>query len=182
MASKKKVVSVALVGLAAIIAAADKEPHFLYVPKAEADKLAAEGLVEINPGMVEGDKVATRPTDKGRASMTNASVVATAAPAAAEKPLFVIEDNVAIPAIAGRGRTGGSSYPFDKLAVNQSFFVPKEAKKLASTISAANARYAEVVEGETRKNRKGEEVPKTRLTRKFIVRSVEGGSRVWRAA
>ena len=79
-------------------------------------------------------------------------------------------------------------YPFDALNVRQSFFVPNTedkpnaAKSLASTVSSATARYAEVVEGQFKTNKKGEQVPVTRETRKFVVRSVEGGARVWRTA
>ncbi len=177
MAKSKKVV-VALIGLAAIVAATQSDPGYAMVPKAEAEKLAAEGLVELNTAMVDGDKIATRATQKGVDSL-NTATNATAAPATAAKVEYKIESDVAIPAIAGRGRTG-STYPFDKLDVGQSFFVPKAAKNLASTVSSANARFAEVIEGETRVDRKGNTVPKTKQTRSFIVRSVEGGSRIWR--
>ena len=112
----------------------------------------------------------------------------TAAPVAAAAPsAFAIEDGFAVPTASGRGR-GGNTYPFDALNVGQSFFVPNSedkpnaAKSLASTVSSATARYAEVVEGQFKTNKKGEQVPVTRDTRKFIVRSVEGGARVWRTA
>jgi hypothetical protein len=101
--------------------------------------------------------------------------------------LFAIEDSVPLPAVSGRGRgRGGNTYPFASLAVGQSFFVPntterpKAAKSLASTVSSANARYAVVVEGQFKTNRKGEQVPVTRNTRTFVVRAVEGGARIWR--
>lgn len=169
------------IGIAAIVAATLGEAGFLFVGLDEGKKLAADGLVELNdkvPNTPKG-QIAARATQAGIDSQKEAG---TAAP----KTEFVIESDVAIPAIVGRGRVGGSTYPFDKLAVGQSFFVPKSAKALASTVSSANARYAEVVEGETRTNRKGIEVPKTKLTRQFIVRSVEekgvSGSRIWRKA
>jgi hypothetical protein len=70
------------------------------------------------------------------------------------------------------------------MEVGQSFFVDKSAKNLASTVSSANARFAEEIAGETRVDRKGNTVPKTKQTRSFIVRSVEEngvkGSRIWR--
>lgn len=173
------------IGLAAIVAAMNADPFYLMVPKAEAEKLAAEGLVEINATIADTSKkgrVATRATQKGIDSLATAGTqTGGTEPPAGGKPEFVIEDNVAIPAVSGRGRIG-SVYPFDKLAVGQSFFVPKAAKNLASTVSSANARYAEVIPGETRKDRKGNDVPKTKFTRHFIVRSVEGGSRIWRKA
>lgn len=180
MASKKKTATVTSVGIAAIVAATQAgNPGYLMVPTAEAQKLAADGLVELNTAMTGDGTIATRATQKGIDSVnTNANT--NPAPVGAEKPKFVIEDNVSIPAISGRGRIG-SVYPFDELKVGQSFFVPKAAKNLASTVSSANARYAEET-GETRVNRKGETVPKYKFTRQFIVRSVEGGSRIWRKA
>lgn len=184
MASKKKTATVALIGMAAIIAATqDAAKGFALVGTDEANKLAADGLVEIAPAgavpNVPEGQVAARATQKGIDSVSTAAAPA-AAPAG--KPEFVIEDNVAIPAVSGRGGRIGSVYPFDKLNVGQSFFVPKAAKNLASTVSSANARYAEVIPGETRKDRNGKDVPKTKFTRHFIVRSVEGGSRIWRKA
>ena len=106
--------------------------------------------------------------------------------------MFQIEDNVPVPAISGRGR-GGNVYPFEGLAVGQSFFVPNSeskpnaAKSLASTVSSATARYAVPAEdGSTKTNKKGEVVPVLVETRKFVVRSVEEdgvkGARVWRTA
>lgn len=184
MASKKK--TVAQIGLAAIVAAMSGSPGYAMVPKAEAERLASEGLVELNNAIVDGDKIATRATQKGIDSVNQTENKSDAAEAAPAKIQFVIEDNVALPAIVGRGRTG-SAYPFDKLNVGQSFFVPKPAKNLASTVSTANARYAVEEKDEagnvlTRTDRKGNVVPKTKQTRTFAVRTVEGGSRIWRTA
>lgn len=178
--AKKKTATVALIGIAAIVAATqDASKGFAFVGTDEANKLAADGLVELNadvPNTPEG-QIATRATQKGIDSVPASGSAA----APAGKSEFVIEDDVAIPAVAGRGRIG-SVYPFDKLNVGQSFFVPKAAKNLASTVSSANARYAVEVPGETRTDRNGNVVPKTKFTRHFIVRSVEGGSRIWRKA
>lgn len=170
-----------IIGLAAIVTAMQADPFFCWVPKAEAEKLVAEGLAEVNPAIADPSKkgrVATRATAKG-VEQNAAATAAPEAPAASAGSQFVIEDSVPIPAVSGRGRIG-SVYPFDKLNVGQSFFVAKPAKNLASTVSSANARYAEVVPGQTRKDRKGNDVPATKFTRHFIVRSVEGGSRIWR--
>lgn len=97
---------------------------------------------------------------------------------------FAVEDNVPMPTGSGRG---GNVYPFDALEVGQSFFVPNSdekpnaAKSLASTVSSATSRYAVPSEdGATKINKKGETVPVMVKTRKFVVRSVEGGARVWR--
>src|SRR5688572_1938716 len=115
MASKKKT-TVALIGLAAIVAATqDATKGFALVGKAEADKLAADGMIEVAPegavaGVPEG-QVAARATQKGIDSLNTPA--AAAAPTTAAKGEFVIEDSVPIPAVSGRGRIG-SVYPFDK--------------------------------------------------------------------
>lgn len=108
--------------------------------------------------------------------------------------MFLIENDVPIPAISARGRgRGGDVYPFKVLAVGQSFFVPNSeskpnaAKSLASTVCSATARYAVPAEdGSTKTNKKGEVVPVMVKTRMFVVRRVEEdgvkGARVWRTA
>lgn len=182
--SKKSAATAAKkIGLAEIIAAG---ANGLYTTPDVHGPLVESGFVELNPaGPNEAGETLTRATQKGIESMNTATN--TAAPAAAAPSAFVIEDGFAIPTASGRGR-GGNTYPFDALAVGQSFFVPNSedkpnaAKSLASTVSSATARYAEVVEGQFKTNKKGEQVHVTRDTRKFIVRSVEGGARVWRTA
>lgn len=187
---------VAVIGLAEIVAAG---ANGIYTSPEVHTPLVEQGLVEINPGMVdENGNVATRATQKGIESLDNsngsgenATTEATSETAATGKTekvktMFQIEDNVPVPAISGRGR-GGETYPFEQLEVGQSFFVPNSeskpnaAKSLASTVSSATARYAVPSEdGATKTNKKGETVPVMVETRKFIVRSVEGGARVWR--
>lgn len=174
--------AVAVIGLAEIVAAG---ANGLYTSPAIHASLVEAGLVEINPGMTnEAGEIATRATQKGIDSMnTPNTATGTAAPVAPSS--FAIEDGIAMPTASGRGR-GGNTYPFDALNVGQSFFVPNSedkpnaAKSLASTVSSATARYAEVVEGQFKANKKGEQVPVMVETRKFVVRSVEGGARVWR--
>ena len=204
MASKKsaankpaeKTVKATFIGLAEIVAAGANGIHTspeVHLPLVEA------GLVEINPAMTnENGEIATRATQKGIESLDtgngngdNAPTEATSETAVTGKTekvktMFQIEDNVPVPAISGRGR-GGETYPFEQLAVGQSFFVanseskPNAVKSLASTVSSATARYAVASEdGATKTNKKGETVPVMVETRKFIVRSVEGGARVWR--
>lgn len=176
----------------------DPAKGFLYTSAAVHTPLVEAGLVEVNPTMAnEAGELATRATQKGIDSVSNNGENATSEtngePAKTEKvnKMFQLEDNVAVPSISGRGRTG-TTYPFDAMKVGQSFFIandeskPNAAKSLASTVSSATARYAEVVPGEFKTNKKGEQVPVTRQTRKFIVRSVEEngvkGARVWRTA
>lgn len=187
---------VIVIGLAEIVAAG---ANGIYTSPEVHSSLLEAGLVEINPAMTnEAGEIATRATQKGIESLDtgngngdNAHAEATSETAATGKTekvktMFQIEDNVPVPAISGRGR-GGETYPFEQLAVGQSFFVanseskPNAAKSLASTVSSATARYAvPSADGATKINKKGETVPVMVETRKFIVRSVEGGARVWR--
>lgn len=175
----------AALDLAAIIAATNSGSFVYTSPEAHASALA-EGLVEVNPSMSnEAGELATRATAKGIESMNAPQTASTPAPAA--KPTFTIEDGIALAPVTGRGR-GGETYPFDQLQPGQSFFVPNSedkpnvAKSLASTVSSATRRYAEEIPGETRTDRKGNVVPAIKETRKFVVRAVEGGARVWRTA
>lgn len=177
----------------------DPAKGFLYTSADVHTSLAEAGLVEVNPGMAnEAGELATRATQKGIDSVSkngeNATSETNGEPAKTEKvnQMFQLEDNVAVPSISGRGRTG-TTYPFEVMAVGQSFFVansegkPNAAKSLASTVSSATARYAvPSADGATKTNKKGETVPVMVVTRKFIVRSVEEngvkGARVWRTA
>ena len=201
-AGKKTAATVAVIGLAEIVAAG---ANGMFVPESVYAPLVEAGLVEINPGMTdENGNVATRATQKGIESLDSAATVAdnatseaTSATAATGetqkvKTMFKIEDSIPVPTISGRGR-GGNVYPFDQLEVGQSFFVansedkPNAVKSLASTVSSATARYAVGSEdGATKTNKKGEVVPVMVETRKFVVRSVEEngvkGARVWRTA
>lgn len=172
--------------LAAVIAATNAGSFVYTSAEAHASALA-DGLVEVNPSMTnEAGELATRATAKGIESM-NAPQTPAAAAAPASKPNFAIDDGIPLAPVTGRGR-GGETYPFDQLNVGQSFFVPNTAEKpnvaksLASTVSSATRRYAEEIPGETRTDRKGNVVPAIKETRKFVVRAVEGGARVWRTA
>ena len=201
-AKKTAATAVAVIGLAEIVAAG---ANGLFTPAAVHGSLVEAGLVEINPAMVnEAGEIATRATQAGIESLDSGAIVVDNATtevnsAIAEtgktekvKTMFQIEDNVPVPAISGRGR-GVKVYPFDQLAVGQSFFVandeskPNAAKSLASTVSSATARYAVPAEdGSTKTNKKGEVVPVMVKTRKFVVRRAEEdgvkGARVWRTA
>lgn len=201
-AAKKTAEIATVIALAEIVAAG---ANGLFTPAAVHSPLVEAGLVEINPAMVnEAGEIATRATQAGIESLDSGAIVVDNATSEANsaiaetgktekvKTMLQIEDNVPVPAIFGRGR-GGNVYPFDQLAVGQSFFVPNSeskpnaAKSLASTVSSATARYAVPAEdGSTKTNKKGEVVPVMVQTRKFVVRSVEEdgvkGARVWRTA
>ena len=207
-AGKKTAEIATVIGLAEIVAAG---ANGLFTPAAVHGPLVEAGLVEINPAMVnEAGEIATRATQAGIESLDSGAIVVDNATTEANsdtadtadtadtgktekvKSMFKIENKVPVPAISGRGR-GGNVYPFDQLAVGQSFFVPNSeskpnaAKSLASTVSSATARYAVASEdGVTKTNKKGEVVPVMVKTRKFVVRRAEEdgvkGARVWRTA
>ena len=188
----------------AAIAEATNDPArgFVYMTEKSVKVLLDAGLVECNNTMQDGNgNVAVRATKAGIDASTSPvepetnegteimdTLVTTAAPS------FAIEDGVKIPSIKRSG-AAASIYPFDKLAVGQSFFVPateampNPGKSLASTVSSASKRYA--TENGTREiNRKVDgvmtkvTVPAYEYERKFVVRSVEEGgvkgARVWR--
>ena len=201
-AAKKTAEIATVITLAEIVAAG---ADGLFTPAAVHGPLVEDGLVEINPAMVnEAGEIATRATqacieslDSGALVLDKATTEANSAIAETGKTekvktMLQIENDVPVPAISGRGR-GVKVYPFDQLAVGQSFFVandeskPNAAKSLASTVSSATARYAVPAEdGSTKTNKKGEVVPVMVKTRKFVVRRAEEdgvkGARVWRTA
>jgi hypothetical protein len=159
-----------------IVKEATRNDSFVYTDPAFHTELLAQGLVEVNPEMTDGDKLATRATFKDENQVTEQNQSATATPAKV-KPVFTITDALPEPVKKPR-KLGGNAgrdevYPFSQLEVGKGFFVEgKENKAMASTIASANSRYSEVVEGETRvqtrgKN-KGQTVPVTRQLRKFI--------------
>ncbi|AEX56125.1 hypothetical protein KL1_00055 [Burkholderia phage vB_BceS_KL1] len=182
MALNKKQTA-AFAALSAAIAASAE--GFIYAAAGDVAPFVAAGLVETNETIKdENGNIAVRlkPETEGTSNVNTATN--TAAPVAASA--FAIEDGVPLPSGSGRGRTG-TTYPFDALNVGQSFFVPNSedkpnaAKSLASTVSSATARYAQPSpDGATKTNKKGETVPVMVETRKFVVRAVEGGARVWR--
>lgn len=185
MAKAKKTQEASVITLAMIVAAGAEG---MFTPAAVHAPLVAEGLVEINTAVTDAaGSIATRATPKGiEAAAQPAAGTPAAAPApAAAKPSFSLDDGIELPGISGRGRTA-NTYPFDAMGVGQSFFVPNSAerpnaaKSMASTVSSATARYAVEIPGETVVNRKGKTVPKVDEVRKFVVRAVEGGARIWR--
>ena len=193
-AGKKTAATVAVIGLAEIVAAG---ANGMFVPESVYAPLVEAGLVEINPAMTDDNGyVATRATQAGIESLdsgatvgNNATSEATSATAETGKTekvktMFKIEDSIPVPTISGRGR-GGNVYPFDQLEVGQSFFVEGEKSISPSTVSAATARHKVPAEdGSTKTNKKGEQVPVMVPTKKFVSRKVEEngvkGVRVWR--
>lgn len=167
--------------LAEITEATNGEPGYKFVSQLDAEYLLEAGLIEVNNEMQDGEgKVAAR--------AVNTTNTTKAAPVSK----FEIETGIEVPTKATRSGAGRSSvYPFEALEVGQSFFVANEGEKdayksMSSTVSSANARFTEEVEGETRVNRKGKTVPVTKQLRHFMhVRAEKDGvqgTRVFRVA
>ena len=188
-----------VVTLATIVAAGTTG---MFTSPAVHEPLVAAGHVEVNPTMKnEAGEFATRATPAGisavggeaAAGATNDAANAAAA-APKVKAAFDIEDGVDLPESVSRAGGRTEMYPFEALGAPvtdgdkvkmQSFFVPgKEPKSLASTVSGARARYARVIEGQTRTARGGKTVPMTETVRDFAVKADTkngvAGSRVWR--
>lgn len=167
--------------LAEIVEATNGEAGYKFVSQLDAEYLLEAGLIEVNNEMQdEAGNVAAR------------AVQTTTSTKAAPVSKFEIETGIEVPTKATRSGAGRSSvYPFEALEVGQSFFVANEGdkdayKSMSSTVSSANARFTEEVEGETRVNRKGKTVPATRQLRHFMhVRAEKDGvqgTRVFRVA
>lgn len=187
--------------VSALAAAAAVSPGYLMLTQEEGAEVVNAGFAElVVPNVIDGDKAAVRLTEAGQKAA--AELNGTAPAAASPSRSFVIDDNVPVPSVnrAGRNKT---IYPFDDLAVGQSFHVAatpdndNPAKSLASTVSSATARYAEET-GETetvtvsvyqtdaegkrvkgadghwiKTGEKTETRPKMKNTRVFVVRAVD---------
>lgn len=178
-----------------------------FVTEKEGAGLVAAGLIEINPAITDGDRVAAITTEAG-AKLAQEHAGNDKAAADEAKAKFEIDDNVPLAPKRRGGNTGTREaiYPFDALNVNQSFHVPvsdkmpKPARSLASAVSAATAKYAVEVKdanGQTvmepfeRKDKAGTVIetgtrPKMQNTRVFTVRAVDAsdprgpGARIYR--
>lgn len=157
----------ALSGLSAVLAsiyAAQATAGHAMLTEAEGREAVEQGFAELVEGVIDGDKAGVRLTEAGMArvmaeagqnqgSDTQAGSAGNDTVSGGASGGFVIEDYVPT-AQARRGGRGNTIYPFDSLNVNQSFHVPataenpNPAKSLASTVSSATARYAEVIPGE----------------------------------
>ncbi len=196
----KKVESVVNTALLQAIGAGSVT-HVSQAEAVEAGLNHDPALVEVNvdPSVIVDGKAPVRLLEAGKTYINGA---ATAAPVASP---YAIMSNAALPASKRGNRTGGGApkkYPFDQLELNQTFFVPVSAenadpvKKLGSTVSSANMRYA-VETGETKQVertvrgpgnkavkdgngnnvRETKTVPVYKATRKFTIRPVSAGEK-----
>lgn len=174
--------------MVSLVAATLGAEQMLYVAEKVAAPLVSAGFAEQNPDIKnDAGELATRATAEGIAAYpvadagSNTNMIAEGGNATPSKPSFAIAE-VEMPASRRAGRSGSAAYPFEHLAVGQSFFVPATAKRpnpakqLGSTVTSANKRFSEEIEGETRTNRKGNTVPVTRQLRKFEIRHVADGA------
>lgn len=125
-----------LEALPAIVAASQVEPYYMFTKFEISSYLVSEGFVVVNEEITnEAGEEATRATEKGIEKVMSETVNET--PVVSE---FAIVD---VPVVRKRSSGGRkASYPFDRLAVGQSFFVAgATAKKLASTVSNAMKKY-----------------------------------------
>lgn len=161
--------------LAAVAAGTASAQGYALITDGQAKSLVAGGFVETNAEIRDGNKIAARITDKGTAEMADTNTAADTPADDAGASSFEIEDGIAMP--SKKTRRNATVYPFDRLAVGQSFHVPATAersdptKSMASTVSSANRRYANET-GETRTfTRKGKEytTPVLSYTRRFEV-------------
>lgn len=146
--------------LSTIVAAmAVEATPFAMVTAAEAKPLIDAKLAEQNPDIVDGDKIATRATEAGIAKHNEAANAPASTPAAPSIPVVQpgTEGAVALDlsAFVKRARTA-ATYDFDNMQPGGYFFVeatearPNPAKSMASTVSAANKKYADKPEAEQR--------------------------------
>jgi hypothetical protein len=131
-----------------VVAMGNTETPYLMASEKDIAGLTKEGLVETNPEIRDGDKLAVRATDKGievnseNTTDTSGATAGVAAVAAASN--FVT--GTGFEPSAPRGGRGRSIYDFDGLAVGGFIFVPattdkpNPAKSLASTVSSASKR------------------------------------------
>lgn len=175
MAKKTKAQSKAL--LAGIVTDTKGAQGYSLVNPEDVKELVDAGHIEVNPNIKDASgKIAARATEKLLAEH-GANAGATEA---AVESAFVLEDAIPLPPAAKGGRRD-EQYPFSKMAVGQSFFVPVSEKypkpweTFGSTVSSATRRFATEHPTETRTNRKGVAVPVLVTTRKFTLRQVTKG-------
>lgn len=131
------------------------ENGIVYLTKAEGEKLANAGLIDVNTAMLQGDKAATKLTDAGKVESDKLPAPASAPTGNAEAPAssFQILTGVVLPPVKrgfGGNRAGAPpKYPFADMPVGAAFFVgnsaevPDAVKTMGSTVSNANKKYSE---------------------------------------
>lgn len=113
----------------------------LMLTKEEGMEAVQNGYATVDPSVTDGNTARVTLTDAGRSALAGSATRAST---------FEVDDDVPMPTgTTRRGRTGG--YPFEALAVGQSFHVaPKGnespaavAARMQSSVSGARTRFAE---------------------------------------
>lgn len=186
------------------IANATKNNEVYYVTKEEAESIGPD-YIEVNTGMIQDGKAASRATPAG-IEMSNKAMKndkkSDEGNSGAPASQFAMIGGIELPKSKRGGGGGGapSKYPFDQLEVGISFFVPVTEKQpepwksMQSSVAAANHKYSEgtgefeTVERTKRgKGNKAEldaagnkiketkQVEKRKPIRKFVIRQIEKG-------
>lgn len=200
-AAKKKIeVSVNMALLHAI--GSGQVTHVTQDEAMSAGMTLAPPLIEVDTSAVVDGKAAVRLSEAGKVMLHQPIAQPADAPSASP---YAIISNATLPASKRGNRGGGGApkkYPFDTLEVGASFFVaatekvPDPVKKLGSTVSSANMRFAEPT-GESKpvertkrgpgnkavKDAAGNNIRETvvrpvlKQTRKFAIRPVTAGEK-----
>lgn len=199
MAKKVKATAVNV----ALLNAISNDPRgFVFASKSDGLTSLQAGLIDVDMSSVDaGGNAAVRLTDAGKQYLQNMSN-----PEKANKPMFEIITNAAIPASKRGNRKGAgapSQYPLDQMEVGNTIFIPVSdkhkdpVKQLGSTVSSFNMKHSEVVPGETKtvertkrgagnkaaldgqgnKIKETVTVPVRKPTKKLVIRAVKGGER-----
>lgn len=197
----KKLNKVTLNLLAAIVNAT-KNNEIYYVTKEEAESIGPD-YIEVNTGMIQDGKAASRATPAG-IEMSNKAMKndkkSDDTPTTSSQ--FAMIGGIELPKSKRGGGGGGapSKYPFDQLEVGISFFVPVTEKKpepwksMQSSVAAANYKYSEgtgefetvertkrgkgnkaEVDASGNKIKETKSVEKRKAIRKFVIRQIEKG-------
>lgn len=145
--------------------------HLMVERSEDLQALVADGVVQINENLTDGNQVAAR-------SVENTEIK----PNGSALPQFTLMQGIPL-SPAQRGGRREELYPFSQMQIGDSFLVPvttatpKPWETFASTVSSATRRFSAKSETETRKNRKGTLVPVLKPTRKFTLRRVTAGDK-----
>lgn len=160
------------------------KPEFLVVDAATKDTGNADASKQGNV------KVQSTAVAKTALEAFSQETAAAASAAPAQTAAVSIDKGIPVP-VGKRGPTRVETYPFSKMEIGDSIFIPTSeaqpnpAKDLSSTVGSATKRYnVATAEMETATRRNGTTFQRAKMqqTRKFIIRPVEGGARIWRVA
>jgi len=143
--------TVAAITLAMVAEAGDTG---MQVPQETSNEWLQKGFVEVNPAVVSPEGIATRITPAGREYLANLAQgtqmnatpsdpqpdTASTAQTQVEQGSvsYELETGIEITKSKRGGRT--EVYPFEKMEIGHSFFVAKDIKTLASTVTSAKER------------------------------------------